>query len=87
MAKSTGLEIGDKIFWRNNVKRDIGVLYAMFCHNRWMYDHEYSHGKKDIKLTITGLTTSLIVAINEEDNRRHSFTRRAFNYCPNLSKL
>jgi len=87
MAKSTGLEIGDKIFWRNNVKRDIGVLYAMFCHNRWMYDHEYSHGKKDIKLTITGLTTSLIVAINEEDNRRHTFTRRAFNSCPNLSKL
>lgn len=87
MAKSTGLEIGDKIFWRNNVKRDIGVLYAMFCHNQWMYDHEYSHGKKDIKLTITGLTTSLIIAINEEGNRRHTFTRRAFNSCPNLSKL
>lgn len=87
MAKSTGLEIGDKIFWRNNVNKDIGVLYAWFCHNRWMYDYEYSHGKKDIVLTITGLTPSLIVAINEEDNRRHTFTRRMFNSCPNLSKL
>jgi hypothetical protein len=87
MAKSTGLEIGDKMLWRNNVNRDIGVLYAMFCHNRWMYDYEYSHGKKDVVLTITGLTTTLIVARNEEGTRRHTFTRRAFNSCPNLSKL
>lgn len=87
MAKSTGLKVGDKIFWRNDVKKDIGVLYALFCHNRWMYDYEYSHGKKDVVLTITGLTPSLIVAINEEDDRRFCFTRRIFNSCPNLSKL
>lgn len=88
MAKSTGLKIGDKIFWRNDVKKDIGVLFAMFCQNRWMYDYEYSLGKKDVVLTITGLTPSLIVAINDDGyNRRHTFTRRMFNSCPNLSKL
>ncbi len=87
MAKSTGLKVGDKIFWRNDVNKDIGVLYAWFCHNKWMYDKEYSHAKKDVVLTITSLTPSLITCINEENNKIHLFTRRMFNSCPNLSKL